>query len=75
MIIIETRGNSGSSTILLAKINNKEQNGEGIKNNFKTHSKYKYTKKGNFIKIYKGSIVILNDKGGMCNFKNLEGAK
>ena len=42
-----------------------------MKNNFKSHSKYKHTKQGNFIKIFKGSIVILNDKEGMCNFKTL----
>ena len=44
-----------------------------MKNNFKTQSKHKHTKQGNFIKIFKGKIVILNDKEGMCNFLNLKG--
>ena len=51
------------------KRNKKEKE---YKNNLKSHSKYKHTKQGNFIKIFKGSIVILNDKEGMCNFSNLK---
>ena len=35
------------------------------KNNFKSHFKYKHIKQGNFIKIFKGSIIILND-GEVC---------
>ena len=66
---METRGNNGNSIVLLAKnfkkMNKKEKE---WKNNFKSHSKYKHTKQGNFIKIFKGSIVILNDKRDMYNF-------
>ena len=42
-----------------------------MKNNFKVILSISIPNKGISLIIFKGSIIILNEKGGMCNFSNL----